>query len=750
MTKAARTSSDRPPSPAPHPRRLHLRRHSDDSDRIPDSNSSSNSSNNNAYNNNNNNNSSNSNSYANDSTSNSNHTHNISSSSSIATFNLSSKRRKQSRQQYPSSLRASKTSPSAASAFTASPDELRHQRASSPTASPLIPLPDRLQLAPAQPSTNKQVANDSKQRIRALCFGLPSDTRLDTAVAVEVADTTPANSDSSLRGASTAASVPSFNKDAYASSLSNCSMSSRENATDDESEDLSDLDHLDSDSVSSLETVRSPDPPAAIAAVGLNISGVNNADALASASGSSRSSASPSPFPTTFPPREPSSDFLLRAQIKAPATGPQPPASEYYQTQATPPSFQDGANGVSNRRRLVPDSISKYPPKDDAAYPSVDSPRPISSIPRYPSISQRPGINIRSIHACDDEEDDTNEEDRNEESDSEEYDEDADANNTLQSNEEDGKDDVYSLQLDSPVLPPASNYQCSENLTSTTSVGVKVSINPRHSQNSSYRRSEASSSSQLLEEDEGNPCLLPPNLKSNEGETASSLADDDRLKQKDVEEKVRKQALQDLQDIETELKLFKERFFQEKSREIDLEVMTVRDGTHEKIATLTADIEMRKVVFDKYALQRLQIAEERYGEEFQAAVEIANLEFVVGESVVNIDIASPYHASDRDRGISHKRRKSRRSDWAEWKILMNDDDYFDDFAIVARNTATMAKSPSMPMKVEGGDGAVDARPATDALSWSACFGEAVTLQQPISAAFGKGTKRRQFFPSSTI
>ncbi|KAJ3126508.1 hypothetical protein HK100_010211 [Physocladia obscura] len=94
-------------------------------------------------------------------------------------------------------------------------------------------------------------------------------------------------------------------------------------------------------------------------------------------------------------------------------------------------------------------------------------------------------------------------------------------------------------------------------------------------------------------------------------------------------------------EIEEELKLFKDRYYLEKSREIDVEIKTVHNGTNSKIATLADDIERRKLEFEKYAVERLRVVEEQFTKEYDAAVEIANLEFVIEIAVYQTNEGKP-------------------------------------------------------------------------------------------------------------
>ncbi|KAI8835282.1 hypothetical protein BJ741DRAFT_688155 [Chytriomyces cf. hyalinus JEL632] len=139
--------------------------------------------------------------------------------------------------------------------------------------------------------------------------------------------------------------------------------------------------------------------------------------------------------------------------------------------------------------------------------------------------------------------------------------------------------------------------------------------------------------------------------------------------------------------MEADLAKFKNRYFLEQSYKIETEIKSVRDGSHEQIKTETLNIEQRKKDFDKIANNLLKCMEERYQQECDAAAEFANLEFVrkkaearsqlMEEAVRNCSRLTEemrrYHMPHRDRGISNKRRKTRRNDYTEWKNIMEDD-----------------------------------------------------------------------------
>ncbi|KAI8613799.1 hypothetical protein BC830DRAFT_1130470 [Chytriomyces sp. MP71] len=155
----------------------------------------------------------------------------------------------------------------------------------------------------------------------------------------------------------------------------------------------------------------------------------------------------------------------------------------------------------------------------------------------------------------------------------------------------------------------------------------------------------------------------------------------------DEKERIRRLAYKALQEIEADFAKFKNKFYLEESFKIDMEIKTVRDGTHARIASETVAIESRKHAFDTFSSERLRMLLVRYEGECAAAVEIANVEFVrkkaetrshlMEEAVRNCSLLTEemrrYHMPHRDRGVSHKRRKTRRHDYAEWKCIMEDD-----------------------------------------------------------------------------
>ncbi|KAJ3246275.1 hypothetical protein HDU78_007547 [Chytriomyces hyalinus] len=155
----------------------------------------------------------------------------------------------------------------------------------------------------------------------------------------------------------------------------------------------------------------------------------------------------------------------------------------------------------------------------------------------------------------------------------------------------------------------------------------------------------------------------------------------------DEQETMRRRAYKALLAMEADLAKFKNRYFLEQSHKIESEIKSVRDGSHEQIKTETLNIEHRKKDFDKIANNRLKCMQDRYQQECDAAAEFANLEFVrkkaearsqlMEEAVRNCSRLTEemrrYHMPHRDRGISNKRRKTRRNDYTEWKNIMEDD-----------------------------------------------------------------------------
>jgi hypothetical protein len=73
----------------------------------------------------------------------------------------------------------------------------------------------------------------------------------------------------------------------------------------------------------------------------------------------------------------------------------------------------------------------------------------------------------------------------------------------------------------------------------------------------------------------------------------------------------------------------KRRFYREKVAELEKEVATVHNGSHEELATTVQELSIRRDDQIASADTRLKLNKEAAEREYQAAVEMINLEFIV-------------------------------------------------------------------------------------------------------------------------
>ncbi|KAI8833855.1 hypothetical protein BJ741DRAFT_254839 [Chytriomyces cf. hyalinus JEL632] len=235
------------------------------------------------------------------------------------------------------------------------------------------------------------------------------------------------------------------------------------------------------------------------------------------------------------------------------------------------------------------------------------------------------------------------------------------------------------------------------------------------------------------------------------------------------QETMRRRAYKALLAMEADLAKFKNRYFLEQSHKIETEIKSVRDGSHEQIKTETLNIEHRKKDFDKIANNRLKCMQERYQQECDAAAEFATLAYVrkkaearsqlMEEAVRNCSRLTEemrrYHMPHRDRGISNKRRKTRRNDYTEWKNIMEDDLVDEEFptTYAHQKVPLQQQQQHHPFPSSSAFSEVQNPGSSSVQYHHHASAQAVSIQDPTSLPVSKRKKAASvygFFPSALV
>ncbi|KAJ3416108.1 ribosomal 40S subunit protein S18B [Chytridiales sp. JEL 0842] len=192
------------------------------------------------------------------------------------------------------------------------------------------------------------------------------------------------------------------------------------------------------------------------------------------------------------------------------------------------------------------------------------------------------------------------------------------------------------------------------------------------------------------ENEEGNE---EENNEENENE-ASSQEQEEVNDGNQEQELIRQEALKAFMDIEAEFAAFREKFYRERIAELEKEVATVLNGTHEELASTVQDLQVRMDEHISIADVRLKLRQEAAEREYEAAVSIINLEFkrkkielerqmtaaiLQNKWTLTEDVKKYYSsATSHNRpglALNNKRRKQQRQNMNEWNTL-REDNYF--------------------------------------------------------------------------